>query len=138
MHSFQSARDRHGTKLNILLEYPLRHIAAGAHFWLTAVLEFSRLHNAAFGRHNATPLVLSVRSSETGWPVSRFNDSMAHELAVIEARKDDKVIFAPVPHNGQGKEASPCNGHAMRLFERQADGSLKLRLPLSIDRPARS
>jgi len=26
----------------------------------------------------------------------------------------------------------------MRLFERQADGSLKLRLPLSIDRPARS
>jgi hypothetical protein len=103
MHSFQSARDRHGTKLNILLEYPLRHIAAGAHFWLTAVLEFSRQHNAAFGRHNATPLVLSVRSSETGWPVSRFNDSMAHELAVIEARKDDKVIFATPQCRTTGK-----------------------------------
>jgi len=93
MHSFQSARDRHGTKLNILLEYPLRHIAAGAHFWLTAILEFSRRHNAAFGRHNATPLVLSVRSSETGWPVSRFNDSMAHELAVIEAGRTTRLFL---------------------------------------------
>lgn len=102
MHSFQGARDRHGTKLNILLEYPLRHIAAGAHFWLPAALEFSRRHYAALEWHNATPLVLSVRS-ETGWPVSRFNDSMAHELAVIEARKDDKVIFATPQCRTTGK-----------------------------------
>ena len=60
------------------------------------------------------------------------NGVTAHKLEVIDAGGDDKVVFATAKWSATGKDKegkpAPLSGLAMHVFERQADGSLKLRL----------
>ncbi|SDK02784.1 Ketosteroid isomerase homolog [Bradyrhizobium sp. Rc2d] len=55
-----------------------------------------------------------------------------HKLEVIDAGGDDKVIFASAKWSATGKDKegkpTPLSGMAVHVFERQADGALKLRL----------
>ena len=55
-----------------------------------------------------------------------------HKLEIIDAGGDDKVVFATAKWSATGKDKdgkpAPFSGLAMHVFERQADGSLKLRL----------
>lgn len=55
-----------------------------------------------------------------------------HKLEVIDAGGDDKVVFGTAKWSATGKDKdgkpSPLSGLAMHVFERQADGTLKLRL----------
>ena len=56
---------------------------------------------------------------------SGFTD---HKLTIIDAGGDDKVIYSAAYWSAQGKGADAANGIATHVFERQADGSLRLRL----------
>nr|WP_249128143.1 hypothetical protein [Bradyrhizobium sp. AUGA SZCCT0169] len=51
---------------------------------------------------------------------------------MIDAGGDDKVVFGTAKWSATGKDKdgkpTPFSGLAMHVFERQADGSLKLRL----------
>lgn len=55
-----------------------------------------------------------------------------HKLEVIDAGGDDKVLYGTANWSAKGKDkdGKPANfsGLATHVFERQADGSLKLRL----------
>jgi ketosteroid isomerase-like protein len=55
-----------------------------------------------------------------------------HKLEVIDAGGDDKVLYGTANWSAKGKDkdGKPANfsGTATHVFERQADGSLKLRL----------
>ena len=55
-----------------------------------------------------------------------------HKLEVIDAGGDDKVLYGTANWSAKGKDkdGKPANfsGIATHVFERQADGSLKLRL----------
>ena len=55
-----------------------------------------------------------------------------HKLQVIDAGGDDKVVYGTANWSAKGKDkdGKPANfsGIATHVFERQADGSLKLRL----------
>ncbi|MCC8941202.1 DUF4440 domain-containing protein [Bradyrhizobium sp. Arg68] len=55
-----------------------------------------------------------------------------HKLEMIDAGGDDKVVFGTAKWSATGKDKdgkpSPLSGLAMHVFERQADGALKLRL----------
>ena len=55
-----------------------------------------------------------------------------HKLEIIDAGGDDKVVFGTAKWSATGKDKdgkpTPLGGLAMHVFERQADGSLKLRL----------
>ena len=55
-----------------------------------------------------------------------------HKLEVIDAGGDDKVVYGTANWSAKGKDKDdkPANfsGIATHVFERQADGSLKLRL----------
>ena len=55
-----------------------------------------------------------------------------HKLEMIDAGGDDKVVFGTAKWSATGKDKdgkpSPLSGLAMHVFERQADGSLKLSL----------
>jgi ketosteroid isomerase-like protein len=55
-----------------------------------------------------------------------------HKLQLIDAGGDDKVMFGTANWSakGKGKDGSPQNlgGLATHIFERQSDGSLKLRV----------
>jgi ketosteroid isomerase-like protein len=55
-----------------------------------------------------------------------------HKLEVIDAGGDGKVIFASAKWSATGKDKdgkpAALSGMAVHVFERQADGSLKLRL----------
>jgi ketosteroid isomerase-like protein len=55
-----------------------------------------------------------------------------HKLELIEAHGDDKVIFAAAKWSANGKDANgkdqPWGGIATHVFERQGDGSLKIKL----------
>jgi ketosteroid isomerase-like protein len=55
-----------------------------------------------------------------------------HKLEVIDAGGDDKVVYGTANWSAKGKDkdGKPANfsGIATHVFERQADGSLKLRL----------
>ncbi|MEZ0171115.1 DUF4440 domain-containing protein [Microvirga sp. TS319] len=60
---------------------------------------------------------------------SGFTD---HNLTIIDAGGDDKVAYSTAHWNatGKGADGAPqtAGGLATHVFERQADGSLKLRL----------
>lgn len=60
---------------------------------------------------------------------SGFSD---HNLAIIDAGGDEKVVYGTAKWSANGKGADgtrqPAGGIATHVFERQADGSLKLRL----------
>jgi ketosteroid isomerase-like protein len=60
---------------------------------------------------------------------SGFTD---HKLQVIDAGGDDKVVYGTANWSAKGKDkdGNPANfsGISTHVFERQADGSLKLRL----------
>lgn len=60
------------------------------------------------------------------------NGVTAHKLEVIDAGGDDKIVFATAKWSATGKDKEgkpmPLSGLATHVFERQADGSLKLRL----------
>jgi ketosteroid isomerase-like protein len=55
-----------------------------------------------------------------------------HKLEMIDAGGDDKVVFGTAKWSATGKDKegkpSPFSGLATHVFERQADGSLKLRM----------
>jgi ketosteroid isomerase-like protein len=55
-----------------------------------------------------------------------------HKLEIIDAGGDDKIVFGTAKWSATGKDKdgkpAPLSGLAMHVFERQADGSLKLRL----------
>ena len=55
-----------------------------------------------------------------------------HKLQVIDAGGDDKVVYGTANWSAKGKDKdgkpADFSGTAMHVFERQADGSLKLRL----------
>nr|WP_247990817.1 nuclear transport factor 2 family protein [Bradyrhizobium sp. 186] len=55
-----------------------------------------------------------------------------HKLEVIDAGGDDKIIFASAKWSATDKDKegkpAPLSGIAVHVFERQGDGSLKLRL----------
>lgn len=55
-----------------------------------------------------------------------------HELTIIDAGGDDKIVYGTArwSANGKGADGSrqAAGGIATHVFERQADGSLKLRL----------
>ncbi|WP_314949500.1 YybH family protein [Bradyrhizobium cosmicum] len=55
-----------------------------------------------------------------------------HKLELIDAGGDDKVVYGTANWSAKGKDkdSKPANfsGIATHVFERQADGSLKLRL----------
>ena len=55
-----------------------------------------------------------------------------HKLELIRASGDDKVIVAAAKWSAQGKDASgkpaTFSGIAMHVFEKQADGSWKLKM----------
>nr|WP_271500126.1 nuclear transport factor 2 family protein [Bradyrhizobium sp. CCBAU 11357] len=55
-----------------------------------------------------------------------------HKLEMIDAGGDDKIVFGTAKWTATGKDKdgkpAPFSGLAMHVFERQADGSLKLRL----------
>ena len=55
-----------------------------------------------------------------------------HKLVIIDAGGDDKIVYATANWSAQGKgkdgSPQPLGGIATHVFERQTDGSLKLRL----------
>lgn len=55
-----------------------------------------------------------------------------HKLELIEAGGDGELVFASAKWSAKGKDAKgadqPWGGVATHIFEKQADGSLKLRL----------
>ena len=55
-----------------------------------------------------------------------------HKLEMIDAGGDDKIMFGTAKWSATGKDKdgkpAPFSGLAMHVFERQGDGSLKLRL----------
>ncbi|RXH41653.1 YybH family protein [Bradyrhizobium zhanjiangense] len=57
-----------------------------------------------------------------------------HKLEMIDAGEDEKVVFGTAKWSATGKDKegkpSPLGGLATHVFERQADGSLKLRLQI--------
>nr|WP_223153902.1 nuclear transport factor 2 family protein [Bradyrhizobium japonicum] len=60
------------------------------------------------------------------------NDVTGHKLEMVDAAGDDKIVFGTAKWSATGKDKegkpSPFSGLATHVFERQADGSLKLRL----------
>jgi len=60
------------------------------------------------------------------------NGVTGHKLEVIDAGGDDKVVYGTANWSAKGKDkdGKPANftGIATHVFERQADGSLRLRL----------
>ncbi|BBO06573.1 hypothetical protein SG09_59230 [Bradyrhizobium ottawaense] len=59
------------------------------------------------------------------------NGVTGHKLEVIDAGGDDKVVVGTAKWSATGKDKdgkpTPFSGLAVHVFERQADGSLKLR-----------
>lgn len=59
------------------------------------------------------------------------NGVTGHKPEVIDAGGDDKVVVGTAKWNATGKDKdgkpTPFSGLAVHVFERQADGSLKLR-----------
>ena len=55
-----------------------------------------------------------------------------HKLEVIEAHRDGGILYGAARWSAKGKDANgadqPWGGIATHIFERQADGSLKLKL----------
>jgi ketosteroid isomerase-like protein len=55
-----------------------------------------------------------------------------HKLEMIDAGGDDKIVFGTAKWSATSKDKdgkpAPFSGLAMHVFERQGDGSLKLRL----------
>lgn len=55
-----------------------------------------------------------------------------HKLEMIDAGGDDKVVYGSANWSAKGKDKdgkpTTLSGIATHVFERQADGSLKLRL----------
>jgi ketosteroid isomerase-like protein len=55
-----------------------------------------------------------------------------HKLELIDASGDDKLLFGTAKWSAKGKDAKgadqPWAGVATHVFEKQADGSLKLRV----------
>ena len=55
-----------------------------------------------------------------------------HKLELIEAQGDGNLVFGSAKWSAKGKDANgadqPWGGVATHIFEKQADGSLKLRL----------
>lgn len=55
-----------------------------------------------------------------------------HKLELIEAQGDDKLLFGTAKWSANGKDAKgadqPWAGIATHIFEKQADGKLKLRV----------
>ena len=56
----------------------------------------------------------------------------SHKLEMIDAGGDDRIAFGTAKWSATGKDKdgkpAPFSGLAMHVFERQGDGSLKLRL----------
>jgi ketosteroid isomerase-like protein len=73
-----------------------------------------------------------------GPPIEEFwaglfaNGVTGHKLELIDAGGDDKVLFSAARWSANGKDkdgnTTALSGIAVHVFERQADGSLKLRL----------
>ena len=63
---------------------------------------------------------------------AQANGVTDHKLELIDAGGDDKVVYGTASWSAKGKDkdGKPANfsGTATHVFERQADGSLKLRL----------
>ena len=55
-----------------------------------------------------------------------------HNLTIIDGGRDDKIVYSAATWSatGKGADGAPqtAGGIAIHVFERQADGSLKLRL----------
>ena len=55
-----------------------------------------------------------------------------HKLEVIEAQESGNIVFGAAKWSAKGKDAAgtdqPWGGVATHIFEKQADGTLKLRL----------
>lgn len=105
--------------------------------------------DAAFNKQNAKGLASDYTSTAKLLPpthqivsgpaeIERFwaglfaSGVTGHKLEVIDAGGDDKVVFGTAKWSATGKDKdgkpSPLNGLALHVFERQADGTLKLRL----------
>lgn len=105
--------------------------------------------DAAFNKRDAKALATDYVSTAKLLPpthqvssgpaeIEKFWDGLfaagvtGHKLEVIDAGGDDKVIFASAKWSATGKDKegkpTPLSGIAVHVFERQADGSLKLRL----------
>lgn len=56
----------------------------------------------------------------------------AHKLELLEAQGDDTLLFGAAKWSAMGKDANgadqPWGGIATHVFERQSDGSLKIKL----------
>ncbi|OPY95134.1 DUF4440 domain-containing protein [Bradyrhizobium sacchari] len=105
--------------------------------------------DAAFNKHDAKAIGASYVATAKLMPpthqvasgpaeIEKFFDGIfangvtGHKLEMIDAGGDDKVVFGTAKWSATGKDKegkpSPIGGLAMHVFERQADGSLKLRL----------
>jgi ketosteroid isomerase-like protein len=69
---------------------------------------------------------------EKFWAGIFANGVTGHKLEIIDAGGDDKVFFGMAKWSATGKDkdgkTTPLSGVATHVFERQADGSLKLRV----------
>jgi len=69
---------------------------------------------------------------EKFWADLFANGVTGHKLEVIDAGGDDKVVFGTAKWSATGKDkegkSTTLSGLALHVFERQADGSLRLRL----------
>jgi ketosteroid isomerase-like protein len=105
--------------------------------------------DAAFNKHDAKAIAASYVTDAKLMPpthqvasgpveIEKFfaglfaNGVTGHKLEIIDAGGDDKVVFATAKWSATGKDKDgkpmPLSGLAMHVFERQADGALKLRL----------
>ena len=105
--------------------------------------------DAAFNKHDAKAIGASYVATAKLMPpthevasgpteIEKFfaglfaNGVTGHKLEMIDAGGDDKVVFGTAKWSATGKDKegkpSPLSGLALHVFERQADGSLKLRL----------
>lgn len=105
--------------------------------------------NAAFNKQDAKALAADYVSTAKLLPpthqvlsgtadIEKFWDGLfaagvtGHKLEVIDTGGDDKIIFASAKWSATGKDKegkpTPFSGIAVHVFERQADGSLKIRL----------
>jgi ketosteroid isomerase-like protein len=93
---------------------------------------------AAFYTDNATflPATHDVVQGPAG--VEKFFGGIfgmgvtGHKLELIEAQGEGNLVFGPAKWSAKGKDANgadqPWGGVATHIFEKQADGTLKLRL----------
>jgi uncharacterized protein (TIGR02246 family) len=93
---------------------------------------------AAFYTDNATFLPATHDVVQGPGGVEKFFGGIfgmgvtGHKLELIEAQGDGNLVFGSAKWSAKGKDANgadqPWGGVATHIFEKQADGSLKLRL----------